>query len=131
MEMRLAYLSMHRQANAHLSALGVTADQFVCLFALMGNEGVIQSELVRLTHSDPNTMSAMVVLLEKKGFVRREPHASDRRARILWLTDAGRKVAKQSMKALEDTHARIGNALTEEEAATLVNLLGRVSQCLK
>ena len=34
MNLRAAYLSMHRQTNAHLARFGVTADQFVCLLIL-------------------------------------------------------------------------------------------------
>jgi len=130
MALRAAYLLMHRQTNARLSGLGITADQFVCLLLLLEKEGIIQSELVRLAHSDPNTMSAMIVLLEKKGLLRREPHASDRRARVLWLTKQGRDVTEQAMHALEEANAKIRSALSEEEAASLVKLLGQVMRCI-
>ena len=66
MNLRAAYLSMHRQTNAHLARFGVTADQFVCLLILAEEDGIIQQELVKRATSDPNTIRAMLVLLEKR-----------------------------------------------------------------
>ena len=43
--LRAAYLAMHRQTNAHLLDLGITADQYVCLDALYGNDRIIQRDL--------------------------------------------------------------------------------------
>ena len=74
MNLRAAYLSMHRMTNAHLSKHGVTADQFVCLSILFEKDGLTQKELVQSATSDPNTIRAMLVLLENQGFIARDVH---------------------------------------------------------
>ena len=69
MGLRAAYWSMHRQTNAHLAPQGATAEQFVVLALLAKEDGITQQELGRRATSDPNTIRAMLVLLEKRGLV--------------------------------------------------------------
>ena len=70
--LRAAYLALHRQTNACFAKVGVTADQFVLLVALADGDAMTQQELVRRVGSDPNTIRAMLLLLDRRGLVRRE-----------------------------------------------------------
>jgi len=81
MGLRAAYWSMHRQTNAHLAQRGATADQFELLSLLTEQDGITQRELVRRASSDPNTIRAMLLLLEKRGVVARKRHPTDGRGR--------------------------------------------------
>src|SRR4051794_5251569 len=92
--LRAAYLALHRQTNACFVADGVTADQFVVLSALADADGVTQQDLVRRVNSDPNTVRAILVLLEGRGLVIRGPHPADGRARCVTLTAKGRQSFK-------------------------------------
>src|SRR4030042_2120876 len=107
MALRAAYLSMHRQTNAHLAGVGITADQFVCLALLAEKDGITQQELVRKATSDPNTIRAMLLLLEKRGFVKREKHPTDGRARHVTLTSKGRNIYRDSMERLRWVQDRL------------------------
>ncbi|MEQ1831329.1 MAG: MarR family transcriptional regulator, partial [Pirellula sp.] len=84
--LRAAYLAMHRQSDAKFAEHGVTADQFVLLAALSRGNAVTQRQLAQRMPSDPSTVRAMLVLLEKKGLVQRDTHPSDSRARTVSLT---------------------------------------------
>ena len=88
MALRAAYLSMYRQTNAHLAPYGVTVDQFVYLHLLIEEDGIIQQELVKRATSDPNTMRAMLVILEKCGYIERHRHHQDGRAQVVKITQA-------------------------------------------
>jgi MarR family transcriptional regulator, organic hydroperoxide resistance regulator len=101
MWLRKAYLSFHRRANARLIKHGITADQFVLLSVLVQHEGLTQIAIVERTSSDPNTVAAILSLLEKRGLVRREAHASDRRARCVFLTAEGRRVQRRGAREAE------------------------------
>ena len=79
--LRAAYLALHRQTNDCFAKDGVTADQFVLLASLAEADAVTQQELVRRVGSDPNTVRAMLLLLEGRGLVARERHPADGRAR--------------------------------------------------
>ncbi len=93
--LRSAYLAMHRRADAALAPFGVTADQFVLLAALADAEALTQRELARRIGSDASTVRAMLVLLEGRGLVARDPHPSDGRARRVALTPPGRRAYRK------------------------------------
>jgi DNA-binding MarR family transcriptional regulator len=54
---------------------GITADQFVVLRVVGREPGITQIEIVKRTASDPNTVAAILRLLEQRDLVRRQPHA--------------------------------------------------------
>jgi DNA-binding MarR family transcriptional regulator len=128
--LRAAYLALHRQTNDCLALDGVTADQFVILSALADADAVTQQELVRRVSSDPNTVRAMLVLLEARGLVARERHPSDRRARGVTLTAKGRQHFRRLWARSEPVRSRLMSAFRSEEAAVLVRQLRRVAEIL-
>jgi len=128
--LRTAYLALHRETNGCLAADGVTADQFVLLSALADADGVTQQDLVRRTSSDPNTVRAMLVLLEGRGLVAREPHPADGRARLVTLTAEGRRLFRRLWARSDPLRARLLTAFQPDEVSTLVALLQRVAAAL-
>ncbi len=57
---------------------------------LVGRENVTNGDLARHLRITKQSASEVVAVLEAAGIVRRAPHPTDRRARVLILTDAGR-----------------------------------------
>ena len=102
---------------------GVTADQFVLLATLARGHALTQRELARRMPSDPSTVRAMLVLLEKHGLVQRDTHPTDARARTVALTAAGRRKFRQLWTAGEPIRAQMFSALPPDEAEALVVLL--------
>lgn len=130
MALRGAYLSLHRRANVALQGLGVTADQMVVLTILAEEDGITQRELVRRVHSDPNTIAAMLKLLEERKLISRRPHATDGRARCIDLTEAGRTLQLKTETALEEVHGKLMDLFLSREAEKLLGLLERIVEGL-
>jgi DNA-binding MarR family transcriptional regulator len=129
--LRAAYLALHRRSEAAFARHGVTADQFVLLATLArGGHALTQRELARRMSSDPSTVRAMLVLLERGGLVEREAHPTDARARTVALTPAGRRAFRKLWAAGEPVRAEMSAALAPDEADALVALLGRVAGAL-
>jgi DNA-binding MarR family transcriptional regulator len=129
--LRTAYLALHRRSDAAFAPHGVTADQFVLLATLArGGHALTQRELARRMSSDPSTVRAMLVLLERAGLVEREAHPSDARARTVALTAAGRRAFRKLWAAGEPVRAEMVGALRPDEAKTLVRLLRQVAAAL-
>jgi DNA-binding MarR family transcriptional regulator len=128
--LRAAYLALHRQTNDCFAKDGVTADQFVLLSALADADAVSQQELVRRVSSDPNTVRAILLLLEGRGLVARERHPSDGRARCVTLTGKGRQVFKKLWAKSEPLRARLLAAFRPDEVTALVGLLRRVAEAM-
>jgi DNA-binding MarR family transcriptional regulator len=126
MWLRKAYLSFHRRANARMLKHGVTADQFVLLSVLVQGEGITQITIVERTASDPNTVAAILGLLERRGLVRRESHAQDRRARCVFLTPDGRRVQRRAAKDAESLLAALWDSMKGSDAHDIEKFLKRV-----
>lgn len=131
MRLREAYLTFHRRANAHFEHFGATADQFVILTILADKEGITQRELVDRASSDPNTVGEMLLRLERKNLVRRQPHPSDGRARCVFLTARGRKIQRELLASWEGQLDRIGSLFEPEELQLLIGLLARIPPAVR
>src|SRR4051794_17157880 len=105
--LRAAYLALHHQTNDCFTNDGVTADQFVLLAALAEADAATQQELVRRVGSDPNTVRAMLLLLEGRGLVARERHPADGRARCVTLTAKGRQAFEKLLAKSEPLRAQL------------------------
>jgi hypothetical protein len=90
MLLRRAYPTTHRAFDSLFIRRGMTADPFVLLMTLSEEEGINQRELARKVSSDPNTITAMLRLLENHGYLRRKDRPGDGRAWTVYLTPAGR-----------------------------------------
>ena len=130
LELRAAYLALHRCSDMQFAKLGVTADQFVLLATLARGHALTQRELAARMPSDPSTVRAMLVLLEERGFVSRNTHPTDGRARTVALTESGRRKFRQVFKAGQAIRNQMVNSLSAAEARSLVILLRRVSKSL-
>jgi DNA-binding MarR family transcriptional regulator len=130
MELRAAYLALHRRSDLQFAKLGVTADQFVLLATLARGQALTQRELAARMPSDPSTVRAMLVLLEERGLVSRDTHPTDGRARTVALTASGLRKFRQVFQAGQAIRDQMVSSLSDEETRLLVNLLRRVSESL-
>lgn len=130
LELRAAYLALHRSSDLKFSKAGITADQFVLLATLARGEALTQRELAARMPSDPSTVRAMLVLLEDRGLVARDTHPSDGRARTVALTKTGLQTYRRAWKAGQSVRDQMVSDLNAAETKLLVKLLGRVSRSL-
>ncbi len=126
MALRAAYLAMHRRTDAIFTRSGVTADQFVVLASLADGDALTQRDLVSRTSSDPNTLRAMLVLLERRQLIERRPHPTDGRARTVSLTRKGRRVFQELWRKSEALRQRLVAALPAGDAELLIGQLRRI-----
>jgi DNA-binding MarR family transcriptional regulator len=86
---RTAYLSLCRCGDKLFSPYGITTDQSTLIWAVHCEPGIRQADLGSVMFAEPNTVTAMVRLLEKRGILRRKPSPTDRRAKLVYLTPRG------------------------------------------
>ena len=126
MLLRKAYLSFHRRANARILKHGITADQFVLLTVVAREPGITQITIVERTASDPNTVAAILRLMERRRLVSREAHVRDRRARCVFPTAAGRRVQRRAAKEAEPVLASLWECLADFDRGQMERFLRRV-----
>lgn len=67
----------------------ITTEQWGFLNRLWEKDGISQKELSEKNCKDQPNTTRILDKMEKKGLVKREPHPSDRRAVLIYLTEAG------------------------------------------
>ena len=101
--------------------------EFDTLHALAGRRGrATPSELAADLDLAPPSVTARLDALERRGFVRRIPSATDRRRVDLELTEAGHAAWLGAMEVLGHEDHRLLGALDPTERRTLSDLLRRV-----
>jgi DNA-binding MarR family transcriptional regulator len=128
--LRSAYLTLHRRSDAVFAEYGITADQFVLLATLARGQAMTQRELATRMPSDPSTVRAMLVLLEKQRLVSRAAHPTDARARTVTLTKAGVRTFQQAFEAGQEVRDQLAESLSASETRTLLSLLQRMTESL-
>jgi DNA-binding MarR family transcriptional regulator len=125
--LRAAYLALHRATDACFAPYGVTADQFVLLLHLAHGEALTQRELATRMNSDPSTVRAMLVLLERGGLIERESHPSDGRAKTVALSEDGRVKVERLWSASQSIRDRMHIAVDPSQSATLIRSLSQLA----
>ncbi len=78
---------MRTTFDRRVKALGLTRSQWWVLNHLFRNDGATQSELAEILEIEKATLGRLLDRMEQKGWIRREGHADDRRAKRVFLTD--------------------------------------------
>ncbi|MGK5531824.1 MarR family winged helix-turn-helix transcriptional regulator [Streptomyces sp. URMC 129] len=107
---RMRHLNADRALSlAELSALGTLAR---C-------GPMTPGELARKEHVQPPSMTRIIALLTSRGLVRMEPHAADRRQKVVAVTDQAEAMIESSRAERNAWLARLAGELDEEEWAAL------------
>jgi DNA-binding MarR family transcriptional regulator len=106
--------------RAALKPFDITHVQFVLLAALtylQASGPVTQKALADMAATDPMMTSQVLRTLESRGLVHRPAHPTDRRARAVAVTEAGRDLANRAVAAVEACDATFFVGLGDNLAA--------------
>lgn len=116
---------LETQLSAALAEVGLTLRmQCVLRHALEAERTQIQ--IAELAYLDKTTMVVTVDALEKAGYAERKPSATDRRARIIAVTDAGARIAHEGQRIVDRVHAEALAALAADRRTPFVNALAEL-----
>jgi MarR family transcriptional regulator, 2-MHQ and catechol-resistance regulon repressor len=76
------------------------------------------------------SVTSLIDSLERRGYVRRLPHSTDRRMLLIELTDTGREVAHQFRLLVHQHQKAWLSVLTEQEQTQLIDTLHRLQTAL-
>lgn len=92
---------------------------------------VYQRDIEREFSITRSTVTNILQLMEKKGYIRRESVPQDARLKRLVLTEAGVQVHHAIMCSLRETEAYITGLLTPEENEEMLRLLTKLREGLE
>ncbi|MFB9207432.1 MarR family winged helix-turn-helix transcriptional regulator [Nonomuraea spiralis] len=110
---------------AALAELGLTA-RMHCVLVHALEEERTQIQLAEIGDMDKTTMVVTVDALEKAGLAERRPSSTDRRARIIAVTEKGTEVARRSQEIVDGVHTAALGSLPDKEREALVRALNRL-----
>ncbi len=106
-----------------------TALPLLCLYR--NGDGVRQRVLAEAIGVDNTSVVRVLDHLERDGLVRREMDPSDRRAKLIVLTDAGTVMARRAVSVSDDLRARVLTGVSDDDFGTVSRVLGQISQNLQ
>jgi DNA-binding MarR family transcriptional regulator len=115
-----------RRFAAAIEPFGLEPRDFALLRAIGFAEGQSQQALGERLQIPPSRMVAIVDELERRGLVERRQNPEDRRARALFMTEAGQRLMAQAFEAAAAHDRAVVSELSEAERRELVELLKRV-----
>src|SRR5680860_241420 len=96
------------------------------VFAQIDPKGSRLTDLAHRANITPQAMGALVDELEDLGYVIRQPHPNDRRAKLIVLTANGRAAVEAGQQTIVGLENRITEILGAEEHETLRRLLTKL-----
>jgi MarR family transcriptional regulator, organic hydroperoxide resistance regulator len=110
-----------REIKKALEQYGLTHSQFVLMASIhwltLHKQEVTQVVLSNHTKIDPMTTSTVLRTLQQKGFIQRQEHLTDTRAKTVEITNEGKKIIKKAVVTVEkfdtDFFSFLGNKTTE------------------
>jgi DNA-binding MarR family transcriptional regulator len=109
-----------------LAPLDLGARGFCVLSTALGRE-LTQKELGQEIGVDKTTLVVTLDELERKGLARRATSGSDRRARVICVTDAGARKVAQGEAIIESVQQDVLSALPAGERAAFLSALRRLN----
>lgn len=112
--MRLSRRLRHQRVDESLSPTEMSV-----LGTLARCGSATPSELARREHVQPPSMTRIVAMLEAKGLVRLEPHADDRRQKVVTQTERAESMLAASRSKRNAWLAELAGQLDDDEWAKL------------
>ena len=94
-------------------------------------EQVFQRDIEREFSITRSTVTNILQLMERKGYIERQSVPQDARLKQLVLTEEGIRFHENTILSFHQTDDYVANLLTEEENAELLRLLNKLRDALK
>ncbi|MEO1024345.1 MAG: MarR family winged helix-turn-helix transcriptional regulator [Pseudomonadota bacterium] len=106
--------------------LSVSRSEWIVLWVLSMQEGIISRDISELTGQARNSISRAVISLDRRGFIERRPHEKDGRASSLYMTESGDEVFRQVMPLFEERETSLLSGLDVAERKKFMHLLEKL-----
>ena len=106
--------------------IDLTPEQWIILLKLHKEKAMFQTDLAGQSFKDKPTVSRIIDLLSKKGWVQRTQDVKDGRRFQVSLTKQGEEIVDYASPIVEQSREIGWNDLTEKEYETLVSILDKI-----
>jgi MarR family transcriptional regulator for hemolysin len=114
------------RTTAALARIGLTP-RAICVLMHAEPGDLTQIELANVVDLDKTTMVVTVDELEAAGYALRVPAPTDRRARLVTLTDAGREITTAGREIIDQVHREVLDTLPPAKRAVFLEALAALA----
>jgi DNA-binding MarR family transcriptional regulator len=125
-QVRRTQARIFAEFEAALKDFEFTPGSFGVLTLIRANPGITQVALAAAFGVDKSTMSPVIFRLEKRGLIRREVLASDRRCHALFLDGAAEETFLSARDKIRAFEQNVAERLTRSEQHELARLLAKL-----
>ena len=120
-----ASYTLTTELTAALEGKGLSPRQHAVLATAMTGE-LTQTEIARKVGLDKTTLVVTLDELERAGLAERRPSSTDRRARIIAVTEAGAAKVREAEEIVHRTHESVLSVLPEDQRAAFLDALAQL-----
>lgn len=125
--LRRAFLSICRCGDVVFSPYRLTTEQYALMRSVQRQPGIRQADITDRIFAEPNTVTAMVSLLERRNIIRRKPSPTDKRVRQLYLTAHGNAVMQRLAQEWKPMREILRRYFSSEEGMRALDILDEVA----
>lgn len=121
---------MRRRMSMALDRDDLTLEQYVVLYHLVEKDGINQKNLSQRADKDQATLARILDILESRGYVVRKTTEKDRRAFLVYITDAGREKVRETAIMLGRVHDDIVSGIDPEKVEMFIDMIKQMNENL-
>ena len=129
--LKRAQHALRTHLDSSLRDVGLTTPQYAVLTFLKSEGGASNAALARRAFVTPQTMQAILVALERAGYIVRTPHAVHGRVQLTELTTDGHSALEAAVGIVNKVEARLRDASAPLDAHAVATLLDRLAEALR
>lgn len=123
----------HMNSEFHKQIQNITGTNgwIIGFLADNSDRDIFQKDIEEIFSLRRSTVSNMVQLMEKKGFIKRESVDYDARLKKLVLTQKALDIHKAILKDVEENEKKIKNGISEEELKIFFDVIEKIQKNLE
>lgn len=129
--LKLAQQALRTRLDTGLREIGLTTPQYAVLTFLEVEPGASNAALARRAFVTPQTMQAILVTLERAGFISRTAHPVHGRVQTTELTTRGRDALEAASGIVADAESRLRDASAPLDPQAVASMLLRFAEALR
>ncbi len=115
---------LHEAFQQH--GLDVSKEQMIVLKKLHHEDGLNQNELAHLTWRDKSSLARLLAKMERKGYVIRRQHDLDKRVNLVYLTESGREIFRNTRPIIQKAIDILEKDIDKADIKRMIEILKRI-----
>jgi DNA-binding MarR family transcriptional regulator len=120
--------SFRKRLNQSFARAGhdVTTEQWRILKCLQNKDGQRQQDLADVVHKDKTCITRIIDSMEKRDLVVRIPDRLDRRQKLIYLANKGKRLQEELMQIAQKTSLEVQQGIEPEHLDICRNVLTKI-----